>query len=241
MHLYYMFSESSEWSNLDEAMLAYVSEERRQKVMAYRFIRDRKLSLYAGILLPYACADQFDLPYKEVDPIWPGKQKPYLHSHPDIHFSIAHSGSCVAVAVSDKEIGLDLELIKKAPMKILKRAFSPFEAERITGSSDPNLEFYRIWTRKESYGKFLGTGLSNHVLKANTFTQEHSRCISSGILTADAAYSEAQFREHLDSLGLPSSDLASPALYYSVYGKEEAPEITPVTLKELLEFYLLWV
>ncbi|MCQ2500768.1 MAG: 4'-phosphopantetheinyl transferase superfamily protein [Lachnospiraceae bacterium] len=236
MYLYYLFSESSEWTNLDEALLSYVSEERRQKIHAYKFSKDKKLSLYAALLLPYACADQYDLAFEEVDPLWPQAGKPYLQSHPEICFSIAHSGSCAAVAVSDQEIGLDAELIDKAPMKIMKRVFSPNEADRVHGSAYPDLEFFRIWTRKESFGKYLGTGLSTLVLKTDTFLPEHLSRISEGVLTPQDFYSRSEYLTMRKT-----SDPELPALYYSVYGKKEQVNLVPVSVTTLLEYYLLYI
>lgn len=241
MHLYYIFSESSEWTNLDEALLAFVSEERKKRIQSYRFPKEKKQSLYAALLLPFACTDQYDLPFAEVDPIWPAKGKPFLHSHPEIHFSIAHSGNCAAVAVSDEEIGLDAELIAKAPMKALKRAFSEEEANQILSSDDPNLEFFRIWTRKEAYGKYLGTGLSTHVLKSDTLLAEHDSRISEGILTPEGPVSKEDFIDYIKTSSTDPSPDKPYSLYYSVYGKKEATELTPVSPSALLEYYLLCV
>lgn len=235
MHLYYLFSETTEWTSSDEFLLSFVSEERRSKINRYKKTMDRKLSLYAALLLSYACADQYDLSCAEVDPVWPETGKPYLKSYSDIHFSISHSGSCAAVAVSDEKIGLDAELIAKAPMQILQRAFSPYEASLIQRASYPDLEFYRIWTRKESYGKYLGTGLSNHVLKTDTFLPEHISRISEGILTPRAAFLRSAYLTEKDRSSAPH-----PALYYSVYGKKEPVKLVPVSVSTLMEFFLLY-
>lgn len=241
MHLYYLFPKTTEWTKLDEALLAYVAPERREKIRAYRFSKDRKLSLYAALLLPFACTDQYDLPFGEVDPSWPQIGKPVLQRHPEIHFSIAHSGSCSAVAVSDEEIGLDAELIAKAPMKALKRAFSSEESKQILSSEDPNLEFYRIWTRKEAYGKYMGTGLSSNVLKTNSLLPEHSKRIKEGIITPTTTMTKEGFTDALVKAGgVPSDDLSS-ALYYTVYGKETPLELTRVSETALLEYFLLYV
>lgn len=241
MHLYFLFSETSEWTNLDRALLRFVSEERKNKINGYRFSKEKKLALYAALLLPFACTDQYDLSFAEVDPIWPQNGKPLLKSHPEIHFSIAHSGNCVAVAVSDEEIGLDAELIAKAPMKVLKRAFSPNEAAQIQTAVNPNLEFFRIWTRKEAYGKYLGTGLSTHVLKSDTLLPEHDCRISEGILTANSIFTKETFLKEVKPIDHATHAEISPAYYYSVYGKEVPVELISVSPAALLEYYLLCI
>lgn len=241
MHLYCIFTDSSEWTNLDEELLQFVSEERKNKINRYRFLKEKKQSLFAALLLPYACTDQYDLPFHETDPVWPSSGKPHLASHPEIHFSIAHSGSCSAVAVSDREIGLDAELIAEAPRNVMKKAFSPAETARIEASGTPDLEFYRIWTRKEAYGKYLGTGLSSQVLKTDTLLPEHDQYISEGILTPSGLVSREDFlkKENLSD-GSPTDD-SPPALYYSLYGKEAPAELICVSPGSLVEYYLLCI
>ena len=49
MEVYYAFL-NEQWDNLDELLLQYVSDERRKKVLSYRFKEDRKLSLYVELL-----------------------------------------------------------------------------------------------------------------------------------------------------------------------------------------------
>lgn len=241
MHLYYIIPGKTEWTNLDEALLSFVSPARKDKIRAYRLHKDRKLSLYAALLLPFACSDQYDLPFAEIDPLWPESGKPVLRSHPEIHFSIAHSGSCSAVAISDEEIGLDAELIACAPMKVMKRAFSPEETKQILTSEDANLEFYRIWTRKEAYGKYLGSGISNDLLKTNTLSEEHDGRITEGILTPQGVLTPEEYRNRQGSASSHPSSVQETALYYSVYGKKQQLEVTQVSEAALLEYYLLYI
>lgn len=96
----------------------------------------------------------------------------------DIHFSISHSGNWWACMIGNHEIGLDIEDLdsgrgratghesKKARVEaIAKRFFTKQEyAYTLTHGVEA---FYEIWTRKEAYIKFLGTGMSQGL---NTFT-----------------------------------------------------------------------
>ncbi|MDO4490107.1 MAG: 4'-phosphopantetheinyl transferase superfamily protein [Lachnospiraceae bacterium] len=244
MHLYYLFSEPSNWTNLDEALLAYVSEERKKKITAYHQAKDKRQSLYAALLLSYACTDQYDLPFGEIDPLWPRTGKPVLQTHPEIHFSLAHSGLCAAVAVSDEEVGLDAELIGKAPLETMRKAFTPAEALQVCQSADPNLEFYRIWTRKEAYGKYLGTGLSSTVFKTDTLLQEHDCRITEGILKRNTPLERSACFADLPVWNPGSSEDSSAVadhLYFSVYGKTEPAELIPVSFEALMEYVLLCV
>ena len=75
--------------------------------------------------------------------------KPFLSSHPHIHFSIAHSNGCVACAVSDAPIGIDLERIRPISARIKKRM------RYLPELTDDTLAVSRF-TELESYVKLIG-------------------------------------------------------------------------------------
>ena len=67
----------------------------------------------------------------------------------------------VCSAVSDHDVGVDCETVREIDYEALsKRFFTQPEYERIKGAADPADEFFRIWTKKESYVKFTGEGFS---------------------------------------------------------------------------------
>ena len=76
-----------------------------------------------------------------------------------ICFNIAHSGEYVVAAVDDFAVGADIEKIHPVNEKIFARVFMEGEINRIKKAADPELEFYRIWTLKESYVKNTGCGI----------------------------------------------------------------------------------
>ncbi len=238
MHLYYLFSESPEWTGLDEALLAFVSEERQKRILAYRFPKEKKQSLYAALLLPYACTEQYGIPFEETDPLWPEKGKPVLQSHPEISFSLSHSGDCAAAAVSDEEVGMDTEVIRNAPMKTLKRVFTEQEEGRIRQAENPDLEFFRLWTRKEAYGKYLSTGLSSEVLRSDLLLPQHDARITEGILTRNRSFSRDEFLTGLNLSGADRSAADSSALYFSVYGKKTSLKPVCVSLASLAAYLM---
>lgn len=82
--------------------------------------------------------------------------KPYLLRE-NVFFSISHTDTHIFLAVSDKEIGIDVEnrLRKVDYLPILKR-FSSIEQEKIKNVQD----FLRLWTIKESVVKWLGGTLA---------------------------------------------------------------------------------
>ena len=59
------------------------------------------------------------------------------------------------VCFCDEPVGVDIEKIRDVNLKIKDRFFCTAEKENIKTNED----FFRIWTAKESYIKYLGTGL----------------------------------------------------------------------------------
>ncbi len=88
--------------------------------------------------------------------------KPYFTFIP-LHFSISHSNTLVAVALSDKNVGIDLEFINgdRDILSISKRFFAADEHSDLISSKYPTEDFFGLWVKKEALSKLLGTGLSS--------------------------------------------------------------------------------
>ncbi len=84
--------------------------------------------------------------------------KPYFPGRPA--FSLSHSGEFAVLAVGGNSVGADLEQLRTMDPRLVKRFFHPAEAAYLPSSKDPDWDFTRIWTWKESFVKALGTGLS---------------------------------------------------------------------------------
>ncbi len=80
--------------------------------------------------------------------------KPYF-AELSVKFSVSHSGGRVILAVSDKEIGADIQKINPRAMRVAERFFTESECEYVGGEVQ---RFFEIWTKKEAYGKWLGGG-----------------------------------------------------------------------------------
>ncbi|MGN0542530.1 MAG: 4'-phosphopantetheinyl transferase family protein [Acutalibacteraceae bacterium] len=80
--------------------------------------------------------------------------KPYAENLP-VFFSVSHSGDFAVCAVSEREIGIDIEKIRLIKLKTAERFAAPSELEYITEEK----RFFEIWTLKEAYFKCIGTGL----------------------------------------------------------------------------------
>lgn len=91
--------------------------------------------------------------------------KPYVLNIP-YHFSISHSGDYTVLAISDRPIGVDVEVIRDFSAILARRCFNEGELQYIAGNSPSRKKsvmqrcFYEIWTAKEAYLKYTGQGLS---------------------------------------------------------------------------------
>lgn len=83
--------------------------------------------------------------------------KPYAEGA--AFFNISHSGSFAVAAVSDCEVGVDIERIREVNLKIAEK-FSSDEREYILSAENPQKAFFEIWTAKEAYLKKCGTGIT---------------------------------------------------------------------------------
>lgn len=70
-------------------------------------------------------------------------------------FSLSHSNSYVVLAVADSEIGVDIEMVRSRNPKLADYVLSDNEKAALKEEMD----FYRLWTSKESLVKFVGFGI----------------------------------------------------------------------------------
>ncbi|MCD4684136.1 MAG: 4'-phosphopantetheinyl transferase superfamily protein [Bacteroidales bacterium] len=88
------------------------------------------------------------------------------------HFNLSHSGDWVVFAFAKKEVGIDIEKIKKINYRIAERFFSTEEFLSLNEKSGKEKQeyFFDLWTMKESYLKLIGTGLTRSL---DSFTIFH--------------------------------------------------------------------
>jgi 4'-phosphopantetheinyl transferase len=149
---------------LDEARIDALP--RAAKVRACKRPEDRKRALAAELLLEAALGREAVSRIRTV----PGG-KPYIEGGEGDtapYFSVSHSGVWAALAVSDTEVGVDIEEMRPGRdfRGLAKKAFGPLEDTSAgdTALADTSVadcrSFYRMWTVKESYVKMLGASLA---------------------------------------------------------------------------------
>ena len=97
--------------------------------------------------------------YNNTEIIKTEKGKPYFKAIPNLFFSVSHTDGLTVIALGNSEVGIDVERVKKADLRIIKR-FLKEEADYIT-EKDSNRRFFEIWTKKEAYIKQRGLNISH--------------------------------------------------------------------------------
>ena len=131
----------------------------------------KQLQAFASALLKqYYLLYFFDIPRDQLKISYNLYGKPYVSLNEGyvnkkltICFNIAHSGDYVIIVIGQHyELGVDLERVR--PTKLVdnpKLLFSPEEKWLIMNcSGDKLVNFFKMWTKKESYIKALGTGMN---------------------------------------------------------------------------------
>lgn len=129
--------------------------ERREKILRYAYVRDRKLGLAAEWLLK----EVLQMHEKnEADITYGYNGKPEIDG---LYFNLSHSHEVAVCAVSNSPVGCDVEKIDKAREKIATHFFTPQEMMHLNqfNGEKKDEEFYRLWTMKESYIKMTGEGM----------------------------------------------------------------------------------
>lgn len=162
-----------------ESWYAMADDDRRARADACRQRDDRLCAIAADHLAREGLAEACGVDPAAIRFLRTERGKPYPVGL-NVHFSISHSGNLVVCAVSDRPVGIDVEQIRPVRCKLTGKICTPAElayireapgwGEMLTGEA--MRRFFRIWTGKEAYFKWQGTGITD--LKAFD-TLEHIR------------------------------------------------------------------
>lgn len=131
--------------------------KQREYILRKKREFSRKQSIVARILLKKLLADFGISDGYNID--FDTNGKPFHKNSSEVHFSISHSGNYVAVAVSYKPIGIDIQIPKNVNSKLLKRVCTQKEYDFVIKTGDEG--FLKLWTVKEAYSKCTGIKLTD--------------------------------------------------------------------------------
>ena len=121
--------------------------------------------LIGEILRKSAIKKTFDIDFEKQRVALTEHKKPYLMDYPEAHFNISHSGEYVALAVSDKPVGVDIQKNKEYNYDVAKRVCNEKELKDLEDCIDKASEFIKLWTQKEAVLKMNGCGIANGDIK----------------------------------------------------------------------------
>lgn len=140
-----------------------INKLKKDKIDKYINYEAKTRSIIGEMLLSELLARK-DISYESLDYYINDYGKPYLKNS-NLFFNISHSFDYVVTAISDKEIGIDIEKIRKVSINTIKQFATEKEKEYILSSKNNVGErIFKIYTLKEAYFKMLGTNL-NHILE----------------------------------------------------------------------------
>lgn len=143
---------------LSHEIYPLLSPGRREKVLRICLPSGAKTCAYGELLLRHVLGEV----YGKIPAVSYGENqygKPNLTSHPGIFYSLSDTDGCVAVAVGDSELGLDIERLRPVDMRTARR-FTQAEREYVGGGDGADERFFALWTRKEAFMKYRGMGFS---------------------------------------------------------------------------------
>lgn len=146
---------------------------RQEKVLRYKRETDKRRSLLAGYLIQAGVRDilsggsglQEDAIPLPLEYFFGENGKPYLKQYPNICFSLSHSGEYALCAMSEKEIGADIQEHSERKTDIAERFFSEEDRnslkkrEEEDGKNASEELFYQMWAVKEAHMKLTGAGM----------------------------------------------------------------------------------
>lgn len=198
-----------------------VSKERRERAEQFRFTLDSYRCVCAEILLKYSLAEVFNREV-EIDLVYNAYGKPMMRNLNRFYFNISHAGDWVVLAYGENEVGVDIEKIQLERKNIIEYVMSKEEKDYIYSAvgSECNKRFTEIWGLKESYVKYLGTGLSTPM---NSFSVN---------MADNSILDESRVLERCIFL---KSFLYEKKYYLSICSEEQNVTIKKITLKNLLK------
>ena len=178
MHKLYFFDD---FDNLIKHNLNnYVNIMPKERIKKYNQYSSNKnkLNCLASYLLLWFSLKQNSLIKNAPYFTYSYNKKPYIAENKNIFFNISHTQGCVICAISDNEIGVDVEKVRPINLKISKKICTPSEQKLLDKSSNKLHFLLKMWTKKESYVKMKSGNIFLNCSKINTISLSNIHCFN---------------------------------------------------------------
>ena len=189
--------------------MSLLSLKEKEYVCRYKYEKDRLRSLIGRLML-FCFADRYKEDcFKEINFISGTDEfikenisditiavdengKGSIENREGLFFNISHSKDYVVLALSDKEVGIDIQEIKPLKANVPKRFFTDLDNEYIDQNEEERTErFTKVWSAKESFAKLTGNGIGEGFA---TFYEDFERMVITDLKTKE---DKAQITEYL--------------------------------------------
>lgn len=157
MEVYYFDIEPLRNKAIFNSQLENIIEGRLERIEKSQSTADKLRLMGSGLMINFIKTKYF----VDSDVATDKHGKPYFVNS-DLKFNLSHSGRYVVAAVSDYEIGIDIQKKKADKHRIAEKNFLQGECAYINaGANDEerHQRFCEVWTLKEAYLKNIGMGL----------------------------------------------------------------------------------
>ncbi|CAI4061626.1 holo-[acyl-carrier-protein] synthase SKDI_07G1080 [Saccharomyces kudriavzevii IFO 1802] len=157
-----------------EALMRALPLDWQAKILNKKSFHDRCASLCNQLLQLFGCSIMTGSDFRELKFDRGSFGKPFLDNDNSLPFSMSTGEQCVAMSlvkcVSPDEcqkIGIDIASTSnyggKEELELFREIFSEEEFRALLRASNPRVVFTYLWSLKESYTKFTGTGLNTNL------------------------------------------------------------------------------
>lgn len=144
-------------------LTSLLHREELHKAQKYHFKKDSNRFIICRALLKCILANRTGIDLYKIRIILDINNKPFLYKSSNIHFNLSHSKDYGIIALSNKNIGIDLEYLNNDFdfIDVMPTVFSKKEIEIVLSKQNKTYQFFKFWTRKEAVVKATGTGIND--------------------------------------------------------------------------------
>jgi len=152
-----------EYIGLKKDLILILNTEERKRVERYYKDEDQTSFIICRAILKLILAAHTASDAKNINLDYDFNKKPFLASHPWLHFNVSHSEDFALIAVSRSKVGIDVENISNYfdYLSLLPEIFTENEIMFVQNAKNKIYAFYSLWTRKEAFVKGIGKGIDD--------------------------------------------------------------------------------
>jgi 4'-phosphopantetheinyl transferase len=209
-------------------LLHLLNTDERSRASRYYKDKDRNQFIICRAILKMLLAAHTKTATQDITIDYDVNKKPFLGSHPWLHFNVSHSEDFAVIAISQCKLGIDVEFVSKDfdYLPLLPEVFTENEILFVQEAENKEYAFYCLWTRKEAFVKAIGKGIDDDFKKVPSLN---------GLHTIDSGEAHSMQNWYIYGFELAECYLAAVAFESLPTGSKNLKVCTlPKTIEELL-------